>query len=326
MTLEKAATTTVTVLSPDGRPAVGASVGLVSPGAWLSLKAGGLAQQPNQSPGTLLSTDAEGRFRLPPDDAISRVVVANPQGFADAAPVALCANPTLQLQPWGRVEGTYLSGGQPAPGRIVLLQYGSDDLSTLSSDVTAQTDAQGQFIIPQAPPGSHKLARVVVERLSPTSTSSQKFPLTEVEIRPGETTFLTLGASNCTVTVHLLWPEELKRQPNWRVFASLHTSFPQPPAEIANDPQALARWRQTPEFQAVAAQARHYPLTENAAGVWSTEDVAPGNYALTVNVLDLPPDGGQGSNRAHAHATVTVPANPSSLALDLGEIALQGTQ
>jgi len=100
VTLHKAAITTVTVLSPDGRPVVGASVGLVSPGAWLSLKAGGLAQQQHQSAGRLLETDAEGHFRHPPDDAISHVVVANLQGFADAVPAALPANPNLQLQPW----------------------------------------------------------------------------------------------------------------------------------------------------------------------------------------------------------------------------------
>jgi len=140
---------------------------------------------------------------------------------------------------------------------MVLLQYGSDDLSTLSSALSATTDAQGQFVIPQAPPGRHKLACVVVERLSSTSTSSQKIPLTEVDISPGEATSVTLGASNCTVTVHLRWPDGMKRQTHWRVFTSLHTSFPQPPGEIANDPQALARWRQTAEFQAQAAQARH---------------------------------------------------------------------
>ena len=166
MTLHKAAITTVTVLSPDGRPVVGASVGLVSPGAWLSLKAGGLAQQQHQSAGRLLETDAEGHS-----------------------------------------------------GRMVLLQYGSDDLSTLSSALSATTDAQGQFVIPQAPPGRHKLACLVVERLSSTSTSSQKIPLTEVDISPGEATSVTLGASNCTVTVHLRWPDGMKRQTHWRVFS-----------------------------------------------------------------------------------------------------------
>jgi len=35
------------------------------------------------------------------------------------------------------------------------------------------------------------------------------------------------------------------------------------------------------------------------------------------------PEGGQGSNRAHAHATVTVPANSAVQTLDLGEIVLQ---
>jgi len=112
---------------------------------------------------------------------------------------------------------------------------------------------------------------------------------------------------------------------NWRVFTSLHTTFPQPPAEIANNPQALSEWRQTPEFRALVAHAPHYALTEDATGHWNAEDLAPGNYDLTVNV-DMLPAGGQGSNRAHAHATVTVPANSSCQTLDLGEIVLQPVQ
>jgi RNA polymerase sigma factor (sigma-70 family) len=322
VTLTKAASAIVTVLSPAGSPLAGVSVGLVSPGAWLSLNAGGLSQQPNQSSGTLLITDEQGHFRLPPDDAITRVVAANPLGFAEAAPAALAASPVLQLQSWGRLEGTYLAGGRPAEGRTVLLQYGSDD-STLSSSLTAETDAQGRFTISQAPPGRHKLARVVVAKISPTMTSSQRLPLTEAEILSGQTTSVTLGASNYTVTARFRWPEGMKREASWRVFAAIHTPFPKPPEHLINNAEALGKWRQTPEIQELAAKARSYPITEEADGSWIASEVLPGDYNLTVNVLDLPPTGGQGSNRAHAFAAVAVPTDPPSGTLDLGEITLQ---
>jgi len=207
----------------------------------------------------------------------------------------------------------------------VLLQYDSDDLSTLSSALSAETDAQGQFAIPKAPPGHYKLARVVVTHVSPTSSSSYKLPLTEVDIGPGETTTVTVGASNYTVRVRLRWPDGMKPQVNWRTFATIHTPFPKPPAEISNNPEAMKNWWQTPEVRALSAKARSYPLTENADGAWGVEDVAPGEYPLDVNVTEWSSGGGPGPNsvRAHAGTTVTVPAEPPSGTLDLGEIVLQ---
>jgi hypothetical protein len=324
VTLRTADSSTIIALLPDGSPAAGADVGLVWLGARLELIPGGFSRHHVEDLTALLKADAEGHFSLAPNDAIMRVIVAHANGFGETTPTALSADPNIRLQPWGRLEGTYLSGGKPARDRSLALEYGGGDLATISSGsgFKAQSDAQGNFVFPQAPPGRHRLMRVIT--LSSNSWTSEL--VTEVEIRPGETTTLTLGASNCTVTVQLRWPDGMKRQAHWRVFTSLHTTFPQPPAQVANNPQALAGWRQTPEFQALAAQARHYALTENAAGLWSAEDVAPGNYALTVNVADMPPAGGQGSNRAHTHTTVTVPANSSGQTLDLGEIALQRTQ
>jgi hypothetical protein len=324
VTLRKADSAKILALLPDGSPAARADVGLVWPGARLELIPGGFSRNHVQDLTALLQADTEGRFRLAPNDAIMRVIVAHAKGFGETTPTALSTDPNFRLQPWGRLEGTYLSGGKPAGDRSLALEYGSGDLSTISSGsgFKAQSDARGHFVFPQAPPGRHKLMRVIT--LSSNSWTSE--PMTEVEIRPGETTSVTLGASNCTVTVHLRWPDEMKRQGNWRVFGSMQTSFPQPPAEVANNPQGLAGWRQTPEFRALAAQARFYTLIEDAVGLWSAEDVAPGNYALTVNVVDPPPAGGQGSNRAQANATVTVSADSAGQTLDLGEIVLEWEQ
>lgn len=175
-------------------------------------------------------------------------------------------------------------------------------------------------------PGHHPLARVIVTRLSPTSSSSQKFPLTEVDIPPGETTTVTLGASNYTVRVLLRWPDGVKRGTNWHIFASIHTPFAKPPAEIINNPEAVGKWWQTPEIRALAASTRSYPLTENRDGSWSAEDIAPGEYALDVNVTERSPAGGPNSVHAHAETTVTVPTDLPSGTLDLGEIVLQASR
>jgi hypothetical protein len=58
---------------------------------------------------------------------------------------------------------------------------------------------------------------------------------------------VTLGNLGYIVTLRLHWPDTLKRQPDWNVAVSLQTPLPQPPAETADDPQARAAWRRTPE-------------------------------------------------------------------------------
>jgi hypothetical protein len=322
VTLRKTESSMITALLPDGSPAARADVGLVWPGARLELIPGGFSRNHVQDLTALLQANAEGRFRLAQNDAILRVIVAHAKGFADTTPSALSADANIRLQPWGRLEGTYLAGDKPARDRSLTLEYGGGLATISASGFKAQSDAHGHFVFPQAPPGRNKLMRVIT--LSSNSWTSE--PVTEVEIRPGETTSVTLGASNCTVTVHLRWPDGVKRQGNWRVFASMDTSFPQLPAEVANNPQALSAWRQTPEFRALAAHARHYSLIEDMTGLWSAEDVAPGNYALAVNVVDPPTASGQGSNRAHAHATVTVSADSAGQILDLGDIVLESEQ
>ncbi|PYJ84508.1 MAG: hypothetical protein DME22_12610 [Verrucomicrobia bacterium] len=193
VTLQKAVSTTVTVRLPDGRPASGADVGLVSLGARLNLVPGSFSRQNLQTAGSLLTTDSEGRFRLPPDNAIVRVIVAHTGGFAEIAPAALSANTTLPLQPWGRLEGICLSGERAAIDQSLALEYGGGDFNTISagSGFKAQTDAVGRFVFPQAPPGRHTLMPVVT--LSSNSWTSM--PLTEVEVRPGETTSVTVEAT-----------------------------------------------------------------------------------------------------------------------------------
>lgn len=197
--LKPAATTSVTVLQPDGRPAANADIGLVSPGAGLRLIPGGFSRQNVQSGGSLLATDARGRFVLPPDDAVTLVIVAHASGYAEVLPTALTAEPTLYLQPWGRIEGKYVVGGDPAAGRSVLFTCKDGDFNTISSDFMAyqvKTDEAGRFVFAQVPPGMHKLVELVPVTVNPGGMGWTHSPLTNVEIRPGETTTIIVGSTN----------------------------------------------------------------------------------------------------------------------------------
>jgi RNA polymerase sigma factor (sigma-70 family) len=192
--LRAAAPTTVTVLNPDGSAAVGADVGLAAPGSPLALVPGGFAPR-NRQPGvSLLSADDQGRFRLPPDDSISRVVAANSAGYSEATPAELASRPTLQLQPWGRIEGTLVRDGGPAPNVQLVFRPGPNEGSGVTSVAAAfgvRTDATGQFVFRQVPPGPDRIVTLTL------TTSSNGVTLTELpvatpEVRPGQTTRLAL--------------------------------------------------------------------------------------------------------------------------------------
>ena len=69
----------------------------------------------------------------------------------------------------------------------------------MSSDFTAyqvETDAAGRFVFAQVPPGQHKLVELVPQSATLGLQSWVHQPLTGVEVRPGETTTVTVGGAN----------------------------------------------------------------------------------------------------------------------------------
>jgi RNA polymerase sigma factor (sigma-70 family) len=329
VTLDPARTTTVTVVKPDGQPAAFADVGLAFSGAHLKLSHGGFSRDNVQSGGTLSRTDANGTFVLEPDDSVIRVIVANPNGYGAVAPAALAANPVIQLQPWGRLEATCFSGGQPVSGREYGLTFGDVSPEALAFDFDASrvtSDAQGKIVVEQLPPGNLKLVRH-----HPINHGWMDGDKTPFEIKPGETTILTLGMSNYTVTAHLVWPQGMKRQSNWKIYAGIHTPMAAIPPEIMTNQVALKELLQTEEFKAAQKNARTFQATANDDGSVSAEDVVAGEYQFSVGVLSEPdndnysstPDASKYKRIAQGGMNVTVPADPASGSLDIGNIELK---
>jgi len=167
--LTPAATTEVTVFTPDQKVATGTQIGLVSPGAGLVLIPGGFSRTTIESATatatTLLTTDNQGRFALSPDPAITEVVAASPQGYSEATPKELAANPVMNLTPWGRLEGTFVSNGIPISGRTLSIGFGQGlfGLKSISCgypNFQAKTDDQGRFTFAQVPTGDHMVTLV----------------------------------------------------------------------------------------------------------------------------------------------------------------------
>jgi RNA polymerase sigma factor (sigma-70 family) len=197
--LVPAVPTEITVLSPDGTPEANVDIGLVSPGTRLSLIPGGLSRENIQSGGSLLQTDDQGQFALPPDSTITKVVAAGPHGYAEVTPAELAANPMIQMAPWGRLEGTYLTNGVPAVGWTLSIGFGpGGGLNLVSCDSQAfrtTTDSQGRFAFAEVPPGNRQVT-LIQPFQADFNRGWSEWPLQSFSADPGETTTITIDKTN----------------------------------------------------------------------------------------------------------------------------------
>jgi hypothetical protein len=195
VTLRAAPAVDVVVLLPDGNPAAGADVGLVSQGSGLRLAPGGFSRNNHPSGGSLLRTRENGQFRLAHDESVTRVIVAHPKGYAETTPAVLAAETTLQILPWGRVEGVCAPDGTPIPDAEVRFEYGDGNFETVSADFHqyhSKTDSEGRFSFDQVPSGKH---RIVSHARIDSTGATVRASRAEFEINPGETATVTLGAA-----------------------------------------------------------------------------------------------------------------------------------
>src|SRR6185312_15700584 len=180
-----------------------------------------------QSAGTLLVTDGNGQFSLEPDDAIKRVIVYSPDGYAEATPAELFAHPVMHLQPLGRLEVVCTPSTNSVDPRDYEVEFSGGSMQTAYFDYGVaqfKPDASGRIVVDKLPPGKHKLVRIYITVQSPTSSSWSDGDKTPFEIRPGETTTLDFNALEHTVTARFQWPAGMERSPQWHVGALVHTA------------------------------------------------------------------------------------------------------
>ena len=297
ITLSPAPSTRVTVLSRDGQPAANADVGLEIPYEPLTPMPGGLRHAYPGNYTNVFLTDERGRFVLPPDDSITRVVAACPDGYAEATPAALVAEPTMRLQPWGRIEGTYFSNGKPAAGRkMSLYSTPTPETTILCSDFLVETDASGHFVVSQVPSGQFRLTHIETLNLGGNRRAGNwiEIPTT---VRLGETTTVSFQCS--TLTAHLRWPAGVNRDTNWWV--NMWASRP------ASTDQSAAK----------------FAFKERDDGTWMIEDVPPGNYTVSATVSIPVPVGTPYKPFLRAETTLVIPQDVPGSAKDAGELMLQ---
>jgi RNA polymerase sigma factor (sigma-70 family) len=308
-TLHRSTAVIVTARLPNGQPAVKADVGLVAPGAFFELVPGGFSRTAVQDLTALLRTDARGQFQFHTAPARERIIVAHRQGYGEATPETLAREPMIQLQPWGRVEGTYRINGQPVPGRAlnVDLAKGSHNTVRCGASFEVQTDSQGRFVFPMVPPGRLKLMEWVPSQ-SGGQTVRTGFSQKEVSVDPGETVRVDLGGNTCRVTANVRMAEDLQLPP------STHTHYFLWPQVWNNPEQPLAK----------ESVAHAYELTSNPDGTWTGKEVAPGQYVFQVRVVA--PQNGTLLASGRSSVVIDIPAEPSNTPLDLGEVVVTSAQ
>jgi hypothetical protein len=253
------------------------------------------------------------------------VVAVHREGVGSVLLVPTNRSISIRLQPWGRIEGTLRLRTRPNAGQEIMYfdsrKFDPEQpFSPSPGEYTTKTDAQGNFVFAQAPPGRFSLC---------LSNAGHQTP---VDIQSGATTVAQIGGTGCVLSGRLVLSNS--DQPlDWSkrlLNPGLQTRLPVPQGL---SPSARSEWMrqytQTEEGRARVRDWISYPLDVQTDGAFSVEDVPPGDYELTGQLSDAAIDP---TGRVKAtvigsfRQDVTVP-QPSSAAsgdsIDVGAIPVQ---
>lgn len=321
-----------TLLLPGGSPAANAEVALIPPGHRLELAPGRFNRQAGQPGGSILMADKEGRVQLTPDDSVQAVMMVHPAGFLCLSRAELPGQKFLQLQPWGRIEGVVTRGGEPVVGREFGLEFAelkSSDLWFGYTAYRAKSDAEGKFVFAQVPPSRLKILRIVPFQISEGRGGWSDRPAKDVDVRPGETSQVTLAEEGSLVQAHVRWPAGLDRSRLEHPFGTVHPPLPSWVREWAKPRASGTIGTNDPQWQTYVAEIQTYQKNTKrfemsfVNDVFTAEEVPAGEFDVSIVMLLRPDEGKTNFVELTGEARVTIPANPPNETIDAGEIELR---
>jgi RNA polymerase sigma factor (sigma-70 family) len=188
VTLQPATNRHFSVVNPDGSPAMWADVGLLDPTGRISigLAPGGL-EHPDRSTGTYAQTDNLGTLTARADE-LHWVVIANQAGYLVTNVDRLAEGAAVQLQSWGRIEGSLPETGQNLEVWAGLARPPEHPL-IMGASFRVKPDGEGHFVLPRVPAGKIRLWVKLPMTPPPSETDKQpRISPIEVEVLPGQTT------------------------------------------------------------------------------------------------------------------------------------------
>jgi len=274
------------VLLPNGKPASEVEVALLVPNKYVAVGKGTFQAYEARQEGLIVRAGADGHFSLPFEEEAFGVVAVNDEGFVYAPLEKLRSSPQIQLEPWGRIEGTLHIGSSLGTNEVVVMEsgnplFGEAQVNFDQEAFQARTDGSGKFVLTFVPPGERRIARLIPfgER------SWAHSPATVVQVNPGEVTQLSMGGTGRTVIgkFHLIG-----REPDWEhVHANFHNALP----DAFKNPRTPAEhkvWASSPETKLAIKNYRAYPVLISKDGSFRAEEVLPGKYDLDLTMWSPP--------------------------------------
>ena len=321
------------VVLQDGQPAANVAVVLLTFQKGATLYNGSFSRRDYAS---RITTDAQGNFKFEFDAQAHTLVAADPTfGFAKLRMHRATKPFTLQLQPWGRIEGRLILSGHPAPDQPVFITSGLSPYRSVRESLFAgfdaiKTDSEGRVFCDFVPPGDFTL---YLSHGEGQSFSHQ----TVTEVRAGETTQVQIGGSGCRVAGKLALSDGAKVDWSTQVISAALISNRQkpakPPLEVTNAQDVDGRLRlldffdDSQEWRAYERSCGSYPLEVAADGTFTAEGIPPGPYLLNAHLADSPSIGNspdpiarfQRNISAAVRQEVVVPEeNDNPIPVDLG--------
>jgi uncharacterized GH25 family protein len=287
--LVKGKSVAATVLTPDGAPAAGAKVALVSAGKEIVVEQGKLQNGDE--------TDHSGQFRLETPNDDFWIVVTHPSGCAELPGRPATDPRVIKLTPWSRIEGAFPAARKPegaveiSATRPVFLGQNRTQIIVHSQQ---SIDARGRFVFERVLPGSYQiLAKWASGAGDSEMTSSIK---AHALCRPGDIGRIDLATDGRPVTGQVRVPDSK----SGIQLSSVQISARYDPSEMR------------PE------SPREFAATPDRDGNFSIEAVPPGNYSLTAWIPQQP------GARIVAHRFVVPKVNEklSQRPVDLGVLTL----
>ncbi len=275
------------VVLPDGSPAADVPVAFGTSEKPVVL---GRLKFLNLDDYTASRTDMEGRFFFASPIAARVVAAVNQKGIGSVAITGTDGPVSIHLQPWGSIEGVLRLKTQPISGRELILdsmrQPDSGQTVSLGPGLyTTKTDEDGNFAFDQVPPGRFNLC------LSGEAIGRSASHVTLLEIQPGTTAVVQIGGTGSIVSgrLALSGPDQATDWPKRLVYAVLQTRIPYPPGLSSSArPEWLRQYEQTEEGRARIRDWSQFALDVQADGSFTVEDVPPGSYEVSGQLLDAP--------------------------------------
>ena len=271
------------VLSPEKQPLAEVEIRLRGFEGGFTLGDGGSA------PGAETNrSDAAGHYVIPLPGRDKPVMFRHERGLLVTSVEALRKSPTVQLQPWGRIEGQFhIRGRKAAFESVTLINLSEFHPQPNEVCATAFADGEGRFNFEKIPAGEYVLCR----ELSPGgyyfSQPAHALSPQPVVVESGKTTPVIFGGGGRLV-VGRLEGEPFGRQKDRTIdLLLLERGLPELKAPNSGEyvqwesyQAARRRFQDSEEKLRYDREKRTYVCEMDFKGAFRAEDVLPGKYWL----------------------------------------------